>query len=179
MCWRTASGLRSTSNPPPTRARRWASAARKACESWWTYPRHSVPENPKTSPLRTVRLSRSTATKLPNRFVISSITTAFVCSIHGWRRPACHSIHKQILDRWRDLLDGIERDPFRCELRLELRVRPRHRQPLRARHRRSAPGSRCHLHVRVRCAAGGFSRGDRQHILLQLGFQVCRRIGEQ
>src|SRR5579863_9840062 len=71
------------------------------------FPAPFGPRKPKTSPLRTVRLRRSTATKLPNFFTRFSITTEFAAS--GMSHfPTGNRVNKQVFDCGFNLQDGIE-----------------------------------------------------------------------
>src|ERR1017187_7303008 len=116
MCWRTASGLRPTSYPATCARPEVGLSKPQSMRIVVDLPAPFGPRKPKTSPLVTARLSRSTATKSPNRLTRFSTTTEFTgtgfagsgmarCS--DW--PGCrHGIHKEIFDGRSYLLDGVE-----------------------------------------------------------------------
>ncbi len=93
------------------------------------FPAPFGPRNPKTSPLRTVRLSRSTATKLPNRLTRFSITTEFAAGLQAldqaWLRSAGNRIDKQVFDGRHNLLNRVEGDLRVLQTRFEFRNAPR------------------------------------------------------
>src|SRR5208282_328234 len=118
MFWRTASGSRLTSYPATNARPALGLSSPHNMRMVVDLPAPFGPRNPNTSPLRTVRLSWSTATKSPKRLVSFSITTELgtteldesemARSIMAPRSPR-NRIHKQVFDRRRNLLDGVDR----------------------------------------------------------------------
>src|ERR1035441_3330022 len=107
MFCRTASGLRATSKPATGARPSVGLTSAPSIRIVLDFPAPFGPRTPNTSPLRIARLIRSTATKLPNRFARFSITTELPSSCIR-RTSAAHCIDKQVLDRRRDMLNGIE-----------------------------------------------------------------------
>ena len=113
------------------------------------------PRKPKTSPLRTSRLMRSTATKSPNRLTRFSTTTELARWLsHGHASSRADRIDKQIFNGRRDLSNRIEGNIGALEPALRTpECGAPHRPRLRALRRRSAsrleiPSAR----LQARCA---------------------------
>src|ERR1035441_1585337 len=120
MFCRTASGSRATSKPATTARPEVGLSSPQSMRMVVDLPAPFGPRNPKTSPLLTSRLIRSTATKPPKRFTKFSIATDVTCSGMG-RRSALDRIHEQVLDGWRHLLNRIVRNVRALQPRFKFR----------------------------------------------------------
>src|ERR1035441_4474526 len=107
MFWRTDSGSRLTSNPATSACPDVGLSSPQSMRIVVDLPAPFGPRKPKTSPLRTARLIRSTATKFPNRLTRLSTTTELLFSVMS-SGPRTNGINKQILDGWLHLLNRIE-----------------------------------------------------------------------
>src|SRR5208337_382425 len=107
MFWRTASGSRPTSCPATTARPDVGLSRPHSMRMVVDLPAPLGPRKPKTSPLGISRLSRSTATKSPNRLRRFSITTELLCSAMR-RASASYSIDKKVFDGRLHLLNRIE-----------------------------------------------------------------------
>src|ERR1700733_9960520 len=118
MFWRTDSGSRPTSYPatraPPEVGLNRPHSMRMVVD----LPAPFGPRKPKTSPLRTSRLMRSTATKSPKRLTRLSITTELSCSGMGWRSTT-DRIDEEVFNCGRDLLNRVEGNGGVLQPRLE------------------------------------------------------------
>src|ERR1700733_13177986 len=120
MFWRTDSGSRPTSYPA-TRARPEVGVNRpQSMRMVVDLPAPFGPRKPNTSPLRTSRLMRSTATKSPKRLTRFSITTEPPCSGMGWRSTA-DRIDEEVFNCGRDFLNRVEGNEGVLQPRLEFR----------------------------------------------------------
>src|SRR5271157_1256312 len=109
MFWRTVSGYLLTSNPTTSARPDVGFSSPQSMRIVVDLPAPFGPRKPKISPLRTVRLTWSTATKLPNRLTRFSTTTELWFSgMSG--SPRADRVHKQVFNRWRDLQNRIKRN---------------------------------------------------------------------
>src|ERR1035438_8383877 len=112
MFWRTDSGSRPTSYPA-TWARPDVGFSRpQSMRMVVDLPAPFGPRKPNTSPLRIVRLMRSTATKSPNRLSRFSITTELLSASMDSRgmdgRSTADRIAEEVFDSGRNLLNRVE-----------------------------------------------------------------------
>src|SRR5260370_5030779 len=85
------------------------------------FPAPFGPRKPKISPFRVARLMWFTATKSPNRFTRSSITTELWFSATMSSCSARHRIHKQVFNRRGNLTNRFEGNVRITQVELELR----------------------------------------------------------
>src|ERR1035438_6751030 len=184
MFWRTASGFLLTSNPATIARPEVGLSSPQSMRIVVDLPAPFGPINPKTSPLRTSRLIRSTATKSPNLLTRLATTTEFgstELAISGMRlRSRADRIDKQILNGRLDFENRIEGNAGAPEPCLELRNASRrivhHNMHSVAGQHEAGDSLRVFQFVAY---SPRLRRRDRQNVFAHLRFQIDRRVAEE
>src|ERR1035441_10589981 len=189
MFWRTASGFLLTSYPATIARPDVGLSSPQSIRIVVDLPAPFGPINPKTSPLRTSRLIRSTATKSPNLLTRFSTSTekgstelgSTALAISGMMlRSRAHRIDKQILNRRLDFENRIEGNAGAPEPCLELRNASRrivhHNMHSVAGQHEAGDSLRVFQFVAY---SPRLRRRDRQNVFAHLRFQIDRRVAEE